>query len=156
MQRHVDEQLEAYLAGELSPDTERVFQAHLRQCHSCEQVLAEAQNARSYLAWLMPEEAPPLPGPGFYLRVQRAIERKTESSWLSVLARSWQPRLAYPLLLLGLLFVAWTLTFEMDVDDDSVFGFPPNQFSSVISSEADGLDSRDLVMTTLIEIVEGD
>ena len=156
MRRHVDEQLEAYLAGELSRGSERVFEEHLRQCRSCEQALAEAQNARSYLAWLMPEEAPPLPGPGFYLRVQRAIERKTESNWLSVLARSWQPRLAYPLLLLGLLFVAWTMTFEMDDDDDGVFGFPTNQFSSVISSDADRLDSRDLVMTTLIEIVEGD
>ena len=59
MQRHVDEQLEAYLAGELAPGAERVFQEHVRQCRSCEQMLAELQSARSVLACLLPEEAPP-------------------------------------------------------------------------------------------------
>ena len=155
MHRHVDEQLEAYLAGELSLDQERVFQEPLRQCRSCEQSLAEARSAGSCLAWLLPEEAPPVPGPGFYARVQQNIERKAESSWFGVLAQSWQPRLAYPLLLLGLLFAAWTMTFEMDVDDDGVFGLPPTQFSSVVPSEAERLDNRDLVMTSLVEIAEG-
>ena len=155
MHQHVDDQLEAHLAGELSPDQEGVFQEHLRQCRSCEQTLAEARSARSCLAWLLPEEAPPVPGPGFYARVQQNIERKAESSWFGVLAQSWQPRLAYPLLLLGLLFAAWTMTFEMDVDDDGVFGLPPTQFSSVVPSEAERLDNRDLVMTSLVEIAEG-
>ena len=155
MHQHVDDQLDAYLAGELSLDEERVFQEHLRQCRPCEQALAEARSSGSYLAWLVPEEAPPVPGPGFYARVQQNIERKAESSWFGVLAQSWQPRLAYPLLLLGLLFAAWTMTFEMDVDDDGVFGLPPTQFSSVVPSEAERLDSRDLVMTSLVEIAEG-
>ena len=156
MHQHVDEQLEAHLAGELSLDEERVFQEHLRQCRSCEQTLAEARSARSYLAWLLPEEAPPVPGPGFYARVQQNIERKAESSWFGVLAQSWQPRLAYPLLLFGLLVAAWTMTFQMDVEEESVFGFPSTQFSSLVPSEAERLDNRDLVMTSLVEIAEED
>ena len=155
MHQHVDDQLEAHLAGELSPDQEGVFQEHLRQCRSCEQTLAEARSARSCLAWLLPEEAPPVPGPGFYARVQQNIERKAESSWFGVLAQSWQPRLAYPLLLFGLLVAAWTMTFQMDVEEESVFGFPSTQFSSLVPSEAERLDNRDLVMTSLIEIAEG-
>ena len=97
-----------------------------------------------------------MPGPGFYLRVQRAIERKEESSWLAELTRSLQPRLAYPLLLLVLLSAAWTLTFEVDADDDALIVLPPTQFSATISTEADRRVSRDLVMASLVEEIEED
>lgn len=156
MQRHVDELLEEYLTGELSLKEQREIREHLGGCPACERALAETQSSRSYLAWLVPEEAPPVPGPGFYLRVERAIERKAESSWLAELTRSWQPRLAYPLLLLVLLSAAWTLTMEVDVDDDALAVLPPTQFSATISSEADRRVSRDLVMASLVEVAEGD
>ncbi|MGH9784094.1 MAG: anti-sigma factor family protein [Terriglobia bacterium] len=156
MRRHVDELLEEYLAGELSLKEQREIREHLHGCPSCERAMAEAQNSRSYLAWLVPEEAPPVPGPGFYLRVERAIERKAESSWFAQLTRSLHPRLAYPLLLLVLLSAAWTLTVEVDADDDALFAFPPTQFSTTVDTEADQLDLRDLVMASLVEVTEED
>jgi len=156
MQRHVDEQLEEYLTGELSLKEQREIREHLHCCPSCERALAETQSARSYLAWLVPDEAPPAPGPGFYFRVQQAIERKEEASWLAELTRSLQPRLAYPLLLLVLLSAAWTLTFEVDADDDALIVLPPTQFSATISTEAERRVSRDLVMASLVEEIEED
>jgi len=153
MRHLVEEQLEEYLGGELSSEQERAFAEHLQLCRACAESLAEARRSRSYMAWLVPEEAPPTPGPGFYLRVQRAIDRRMESSWLEELTRSWQPRLAYPLLLLVLLSAAWTLSVDVDAEDDMVFGFP-TQFSTEISSEADRLDSRDLVMATQVDLTE--
>ena len=155
MQRHVDEQLEDYLSGSLSLREQREIREHLSRCRSCERALAETRDSQSYLAWLVPTEAPPIPGPGFYFRVQEAIERKTDSGWFSELARSFHPRLAYPVLLLGLLFVAWTMTFEVESDDD-LLAVLPTQFSTTISSEAERLDSRDLVMATLVDVTEGD
>jgi hypothetical protein len=105
------------------------------------------------MAWLVPEEAPPAPGPGFHFRVERAIERKLESSWLAQLSRSLRPRLAYPLVLLMLLSVAWTLTLEVDAEEEILAAFPA-QFSATISSEADRIDSRDLVMATLVDLTD--
>lgn len=160
MQRHVEGQLEDYLSGSLSLREQREIREHLSRCRSCERALAETRDSQSYLAWLVPTEAPPTPGPGFYFRVQEAIERKTDSGWFSELARSFQPRLAYPVLLLGLLFVAWTMTFEVETDDDGLLAVLPTQFSTIISSEAERLDSRDLVMATLVDVMvdmsEGD
>ena len=153
MRHLVEEQLEEYLGGELSSSEEHAFGEHLNRCHACARALAEARSSHSYMAWLVPEEAPPTPGPGFHLRVQRAIEHRMESSWLAELTRALRPRLAYPLMLLVLLSVAWTLSVEVEYDDDSVFAFP-TQFSDTISSEADRLDSRDLVMATLVDVTE--
>ena len=156
MEKHINSRLEEYLAGELRPGEQERVREHLSRCRSCGQALEEAQSARSYLRWLVPEEAPPVPGPGFYVRVQQGIERRLEAGWFGTVVRSWRPRFAYPLLLLGLLFAAWILTFDLDSGDDSIFGFPPTQFSSYISSEADRLESRDLVMMTLVEATEED
>ena len=156
MWKHINSRLEEYLAEELPPGEQQRVREHVSRCRPCRQALEEAQSARSYLRWLVPEEPPPVPGPGFYFRVQQAIERRVEAGWFGVVARSLRPRFAYPLLLLGLLFAAWTLTFDQDPVDESIFGFPPEQFSSNISSEADRLASRDLVMMTLVEAPEED
>ena len=153
MRHLVEEQLEEYLGGELSAGEEQAFQEHLQQCRACTESLAEARRSHSYMAWLVPEEAPPVPGPGFHFRVQKAIEQKMESSWLADLTRSLRPRLAYPLVLLMLLSAAWTLSVKVDPDDDLVFVFP-TRFSTTISSEAELLDSRDLVMATLVDITD--
>jgi predicted anti-sigma-YlaC factor YlaD len=153
MRHLVEEQLEEYLSGELSCEAEHVFEEHLRQCHPCSDLLAEVRSSRSYMAWLVPEEAPPVPGPGFHYRVEQAIERKMESSWLAELTRLMRPRLAYPLVFLMLLSVAWTLTLEVEAEEEILAAFPA-QFSSTISSEADRLDSRDLVMATLVDVTD--
>ena len=154
MMRHLmEEQLEEYLDGELSSDMERAVEEHLRGCRRCSRSLDEASSSRSYMAWLVPQEAPPVPGPGFHFRVQKAIEQRMESSWLADLTRSLQPRLAYPLLLLVMLSAAWTMTIDVEADDVTESAFP-TQFSAVIFSEADRLDSRDLVMATLVDVTD--
>jgi anti-sigma factor RsiW len=155
MMRHlVEEQLEEYLGGELSSGEEQAFEEHLQHCLACRESLAEARSSHSYMAWLVPEEAPPAPGPGFHFRVQSATERKMESSWLAELTRSLRPRLAYPLVLLMLLSAAWTLTLDVaDAEEDILAAFPA-RFSTTISSEAERLDSRDLVMATLVDLTD--
>jgi anti-sigma factor RsiW len=153
MRHLVEEQLEEYLAGELTSEEERAFGEHLKRCRECADSLAEARNSRSYMAWLVPEEAPPTPGPGFYFRVQSSIERKMESTWLAELTRFLQPRLAYPLVFLALLSVAWTFSVETELEEDMLAAFPA-QFSNTISSEAERLDSRDLVMATLVDLTD--
>ena len=153
MRHLVEEQLEEYLGGELSSEEEQDFEEHLQQCHACARSMAEARSSHSYMAWLVPEEAPPVPGPGFHFRVERAIERKLESSWLAQLTRSLRPRLAYPMVLLMLLSAAWTLTMDVDTEEEILAAFPA-QFSTTISSEAERLDSRDLVMATLVDLTD--
>jgi len=154
MMRHlVEEQLEEYLGGELSSEEERVFEEHLQQCRACGESLAQARSSHSYMALLVPEEAPPMPGPGFHFRVQRAIERKMESSWMAELTRLLRPRLAYPLVFLMLLSAAWTLTLDLDREEEILAAFPA-QFSTTISSETERLDSRDLVMATLVDLTD--
>jgi anti-sigma factor RsiW len=153
MRHLVEEQLEEYLGGELSSGEEQAFEEHVQRCRACREALAEARSSHSYMAWLVPEEAPPAPGPGFYFRVQRGIEQKMESSWLAELTRSLRPRLAYPLVFLMLLSAAWTLTMEVDADEEILAAFPA-QFSTTISSEAERMDSRDLVMATLVDLTD--
>jgi len=153
MRHLVEEQLEEYLGGELSSEEEQAFHVHLQQCRACSESLADARSSHSYMAWLVPAEAPPAPGPGFHFRVQRAIEEKMETSWLAELTRLLRPRLAYPLVLLMLLSAAWTLTLEVDADEEILAAFPA-QFSATIFSEADQIDSRDLVMATLVDLTD--
>ena len=154
MRHLVEEQLEEYLGGELSAGEEQAFQEHLEQCRACTESLAEARRSHSYMAWLVPEEAPPVPGPGFHFRVQLAIEQEMESSWLAGLTRSLRPRLAYPLVFLMLLSAAWTLTMDVVDTEEEILAAFPSQFSTTISSEAERMDSRDLVMATLVDLTD--
>ena len=155
MGHHFRERLDDYLMARLEPVEKREFEKHLRHCRSCESALAEALATRSYLAWLSPSEAPPVPGAGFYFRVQQAIEGKQASGWFTNLA-ALHPRFAYPLLLLTLLFAAWTLSLEMETVEETIFGFPPTEFSQTISSEGERLQSRDRVMMSLVQMEERD
>lgn len=153
MRHLVEERLEEYMSGELSPGEQLAFEEHLASCSACSRSMAEARSSHSYMAWLVPEDAPPAPSPGFYFRVQRAIDRKAESSWLADLTRVLQPQLAYPLLLLMLLSAAWTLTIDLGAEEELLSAFPA-QFPAAIFSEADRIDSRDLVMATLVDVTE--
>lgn len=155
MGHHFRERLDDYLMGRLEPVERREFEQHLQHCRSCESAWAEALATRSYLAWLSPPDAPPVPGAGFYLRVQQAIEEKKATGWLTNLT-ALQPRFAYPLLLLTLLLAAWTLSLQMETVEETIFGFPPTQFSQTISSEQERLQSRDMVLMSLVEMEERD
>jgi hypothetical protein len=157
MGNHVDDQVEEYLTGEMNSFALRIFEQHIAKCRFCAHALRDAREAQSCLAWLHPMEAPPEPGPDFYRKIEKSIERKAASGWLSSLAAALQgPRLAYPLLFLflGLLLTAWTFDFEPDWSDAGVLGIPPARFSDTISSEADQLRHREMVMVSLVEETE--
>ena len=159
MRNHVNDRFDDYLAGELNLDALRNFERHIDNCRSCAKELAETEDARSCLQWLLPLESPPEPGPEFYARVQSSIEKKMDSGWFGSLASALQaPRLAYPLLFLflGLLFTAWTMTSGTEWNETSVLGIPPARFSGSISTEADRMHNRDLVMISLVENIDGE
>jgi len=158
MRIHSQDQIDDYLAGRLNSVSLREFDRHVESCRSCARALRDAQEVRSSIEWLMPAEAPPVPGPEFYSLVQKSIEKKMESGWLGNLAVAlYRPRLAYPLLflLLGLLLTAWATTFDSDWNETGLLGIPPLRYSVNISSEADRLRSRDMVMVSLVETIEG-
>lgn len=157
MQNHVRDQIEDYLAGVIDPEALRNFEQHIRICRSCEEAFRDTQDALSYLKWLLPLEAPPEPGPDFYFRVQNSIEKKLDSGWFARFAAALHgPRLAYPLLflLLGLILTAWTMTFPTESSDSGVLGIPLARYSVTISSEADRMRSREMVMVSLMETLE--
>ncbi len=154
MQNHVHDRLEEYLMDEMEPFAREIFENHVAKCRSCANRVRDARESQSYLAWLRPMEAPPRPGPDFYRKLERSIERKASSGWLPNLAAMLQgPRLAFPLLflVLGLLLTAWTMDFEPELTESGVLGIPPARFSDAISSEADRLHSREMVMVSLVE-----
>jgi len=159
MKNHVKDHIEDYLSGMLDPVALRGFEEHIRSCRGCEEALCDSRAAQSYLQCLLTQETPPQPGPEFYSRVQKSIEKKMDSGWLGDLTAAFHgPRLAYPLLFLlfGLLLMAWSMSFQTEWTETGVFGIPPARFSGVISSEADRMRSRDLVMISLVETFEGD
>ena len=154
MRNHVRYRIEEYLMGLLDADAQRNFEQHIGSCRSCRKALQDSRDADSYLKWLLPLEAIPLPGPEFYSRVEKSIEKKLDSGWFSNLAAVlYGPRLVYPLLFLflGLLLAAWAQTVSTEWGEAGVLGIPPARFSGTISSEADRANSRDLVMVSLME-----
>ena len=158
MRDHVKDRLEDYLAGELEPEALESFEQHIRSCRSCEEDLRDTRDAHAYLKWLVPLEEPPKPGPEFYSWVQKSIRKKTDSGGLGNLFTAlYVPRMAYALLFLlfGLLLAAWNTTLQTDWGEAGVLGIPPARFSAAISSEADRMRSRDMVMVSLVEATEG-
>lgn len=154
MRNHVNEHIEDYLAGDMNSFTLRNFHQHVAECRPCAKALRDAQEARSYLQWLQPVEPPPAPGPDFYFKVQRSIQQKSAPGWVGSLVTMFhRPRFAYPLLLLflGLLVTVWTTSFQTEWSEAGILGIPPARFSGIISTEADRMQSRDLVMISLVD-----
>lgn len=153
MRNHVTDRIEDYLTGEIAPRALQVFHRHVGQCPSCAKAVRDAQQSQSYLQWLRPVEAPPAPGPDFYFKVQRSIQQKSAPGWIGSLAAMFhRPRFAYPLLFLflGLLLTAWSTSFQTEWSEAGILGIPPARFSGIISTEADRIYSRDLVMVSLV------
>ena len=158
MRHHVRDQVDDYLTGLLEPEAGRDFVQHAESCRSCGKALREARIVRFWLQWLRPREESPKPSLAFYAKVQEAIEKRKGDGWFSDLAAALHPRLAYPLLSLAVLLMAWTLTFRpaeggvefLELD------FPPASFATLSSSDADRTLSRDLVMMSLVDLEEGE
>src|SRR5262249_39272696 len=104
---------------------------------------------------LLPLDAPPTPGPGFYASVEKSIERRMAWNWFDSLGAVLRPRLVYPLLFLGLLAAAWTLTSEGVREPDeglTAIEYPTAEFAQMKFTTADHDVSEDMVMNNLVEL----
>ena len=156
MGHHVQEQLDDYLAKLLDSAAHANFERHVAICSDCKDALTAAREARQCMEWLAPTEAPPQPGPDFYYRITQSIEQKRTYGWFGTLAATMRPRLAYPLAFLGLLLVAWTLTYDSRDAEDGLIAmeYPASEFARMTFSDADEALGQDLVMRTLVELPE--
>ena len=88
--------------------------------------------------------------------MQEAIEKRKGDGWFSDLAAALRPRLAYPLLSLAVLLMAWTLTFRPAEGGVELLelDFPPAPFANLSLSDADSALGRDLVLMSLVDPAE--
>lgn len=157
MSGHIDDRLDAYLEGMLNPAQEEAFDRHVTGCAACRKALRAAREARQCIDWLLPTEAAPVPGPEFYVRVQESIDRQLSRNWFETLAGAMRPRLVYPLLLIGLLSAAWTLTVETREPEEGLAAieYPTVEFAHMSFTLSDRELSQDLVMTNLVDLPLG-
>lgn len=156
MGRHVKDRLDEYLTQRLDAESRQEVERHLGVCSSCQQALEETESARAFLQWLVPLDDPPEPGPGFYVRVRESIESRRPYGWFDTLAAGLSLRLSYPVALLGLLVVAWVLTFQQRDGDEALVAmeFPSVEFATMAFSGADRSTAEDQVILSLVEMPE--
>jgi len=155
MKAHVIGQLDAYLEELLDAQSAENFRNHIVDCGSCRRAFAEAQESRLCMEWLVPDSEPPVPGPEFYVRVERSIEKRLSRNWFENLAGAMRPRLAYPLAFLMLLAVAWTYTIQAREPEEGLAAieYPATEFAQMsYTTTSDANLSEDLVMMNLVEL----
>ena len=154
MKAHVVDQLDAYFEELLDAQSAEYFRDHVAECRSCSRAFAEAQESRLCMDWLAPQEAPPVPGPEFYVRVERSIEKRLTRNWFENLAGAMRPRLAYPLAFLMLLAVAWTYTAQSREPEEGLAAieYPTTEFTQMSYTTSDIMASEDLVLSNLVEL----
>lgn len=156
MADHIQDRLDAYLEEMLDSGTQAAFDLHVGKCGSCRRAVKAAREVRQCLNWLVPAEAPPVPGPEFYARVEQSIGRRLSRNWFDALGAAMRPRLAYPLLFLGLLTAAWTFTSDIREPEEGMteIEYPSAEFAQMSYTTADHDLSEDLVMMNLVELPE--
>jgi len=157
MRGHIHDRLDAYLEGLLDSASQERFSVHVAGCRSCRNAVVAAQDARQCLDWLRPEEATPVPGPDFYNCLEQSIDKRLSRNWFENLAGAMRPRLAYPLVILALLAVAWTYTTEPPPASEGLAAieYPATEFAEMAFTTADRELSQDLVMMNLVELPRG-
>lgn len=108
--RHITRLMDEYLLGSLEPAARESVEAHLAGCRFCRTALDAALDASDVMRWLPNPQTAPVPGPDFYYRVQAAIEKEQSRSWLLRWTAGLQPRFAFPLVMMGLLLLAWMVS----------------------------------------------
>lgn len=154
MSAHIQDRLDAYLEQMLDSASLELFERHVAECGSCRKRLTAAREARQYIGWLLPAEPAPVPGPDFYYRVERSIDRRISRNWFENLAGAIRPRLVYPLIFLGLLTAAWTLTYEPPAPEEGLAAieYPTTEFAQMAFTSADRELSEDMVMMNLVDL----
>ena len=155
MREHVLHRLDAYLEDMLDSRSLEQFARHVAGCGSCRKALVAAREASQCLDWLKPDEAPPVPGREFYVRIQQTIDKRLSRSWFENLGAVMRPRLAYPLVFLSLLTAAWTLTSDVREPEEeglAAIEYPATEFAHMSFTTADIQASEDLVMMNLVEL----
>ena len=154
MAEHIHDQLDAYLEELLDPGSQGLFDRHVAGCDSCRTALIAARETRQYVNWLLPTEAAPVPTPDFYFRLQRSIDKRLSRNWFENLAGAMRPRLAYPLIFLGLLATAWTITSDTREPTEGLAAieYPATEFAQMAFTTADRELSEDLVMMNLVDL----
>ena len=157
MSEHIGNRLDAYLEGMLDTVAAEQLEQHFARCGNCQRSVMAARKARGLLGWLVPAESPPEPGPGFYLRVEEAIERRLARNWFENLGAALRLRLVYPLVFLGLLVVVWTFTAQHRDPEEGLTAieYPTTEFAQIAFTTADHDQSEDLVMRNLVALPEG-
>lgn len=78
--KHIDQQIEAYLDGQLSPHFQRQVEAHIRECPYCAQRLFDARRlSRELGSVLQASLGQPVPSPMLRHKVRDALEKKRSS-----------------------------------------------------------------------------
>ncbi len=158
MNFHVREQMDEYLLRLLNTSETLYLESHVRQCPGCAAALRDARQTRQCVELLMPTEPPPQPGPDFYERVQNSIERRQSQTLFTRLSVQLRPRLAYPLVSLAVLLVAWTLTLQPPETEDgfAAMEFESVEFASLTNANGDPGSGLDPVTLNFVEMIRED
>lgn len=80
--KHVDDQIEAYLSGQLTPEEGKSVDAHLRKCPICARLLFDTQRLRKELGPMMHTVlGQPTPPPMLRHRVRAALHEQQHRRW---------------------------------------------------------------------------
>ena len=158
---HIRAHIDDYLQGTLNPAERERAEAHLASCHDCRRELDEARDAIAAMSWLPHPEAPPQPGPEFYYRVQASIEKAQSMGWLTRWSLALQPRLAIPILMMGMLLLAWMISLPrhgvaMTADGWQEVEYPSADFARMTYSDDQDEARHDRMMNNLIDAVDAE
>jgi len=111
MHQPIQESLEGYLAGSLSPQEMLEFHRHLSSCDDCRKAVGTMRQQSELLQVLKAPEDALEPQAGFYARVLACIETQIRPSiWSLFLQPAFARRLLYSSLLLVVLMGSLILT----------------------------------------------
>jgi hypothetical protein len=156
---HIREYIDEYLEGAMDAAGRGRFESHLSQCGSCRAALEDARDAISIMSWLPNPEVAPQPGPDFYYRVQASIENAQSGTWLTGWTVGLQPRLAIPILMMGMLLLAWMISLPrhgsaMNPDGWEEVEYPSADFAQMTYFDDQDETRHDRMMNNLFETAE--
>lgn len=156
---HIRENIDEFLQGTLDAASLARFEGHVAQCQNCRQALADARDVAAIMIWLPNPEVAPQPGPDFYYRVQASIEKAQAGGWLVRWVVGLQPRLAIPVLMMGMLLLAWMISLPrhgsaMNPDGWDEVEYPSADFAQMTYSDDQDEARHDRMMDNLFDAAD--